>query len=141
MAKEFQEYNKQFAKFAGTALIWIAHLDGYRDSPFVKQTSDDFHQWPNEFKKYYKASYTHAEVRSAVYEAYGAESWQQFRVRMKGLGTRNKLYCLAWWVYSHSHENYPGDMPPREWIRVNNYLGALVRGGQLDSDLRVRKDI
>lgn len=52
--------------------------------------------------------------------------WQQFRVALKGMPTQEKLdQLLLYWTFS--------DRDEAAAIRVDNYLKALCRGGQLYS--------
>ena len=68
------------------------------------------------------------------------QSWQEFRVSLKGLSTRQKLDKLAAY-YSEYHK--PSSSDP-EWeetveIRIDNYLKALARGGQLHEGVSLKK--
>ena len=56
------------------------------------------------------------------------DSWQFFRHSMKGTTTLRKLAMLNEWLEMAAHTGYDHD---RAAIQVENYLGALVRGGQL----------
>lgn len=77
------------------------------------------------------------EVKEAVYEADGYEDWQKFRVSLKGQSTQVKLHRLA------ARRQAATQMSPRnrtlEMCRIDNYIGALKRGGQLGMDLEVRR--
>lgn len=76
-----------------------------------------------------QAGYPPAEVKALCVKcAY----WQDVRLSMKGKPTDEKLKILEvyWDCHIDAHE--------RE-VQVGNYLGALRRGGQLDSQNRVRK--
>jgi hypothetical protein len=78
-----------------------------------------------------------------IAEAVDNEEWQKFRVSLKGLSTVQKIAKLEWYwfdYYLHSDE-VPRDM--RDWhgesfditcdvcVRIDNYIKALARGGQL----------
>lgn len=64
--------------------------------------------------------------------------WQETRLRMKGVPTHEKLrICKEWWDQAGSDLRSQGIAE----IQVGNYLGALRRGGQLDSENRIRKYI
>lgn len=137
MAKEFEEFNRKYAKLAGTALLQIESVGG----KIAKEDIAACDHWPhmNQFTE----DYSMGTINFAVYKAAGAEEWQKFRVSLKGLTIREKLYALQWYWDVHiacGVSTYPA---PEDWarqvIRVNNYLGALKRGGQLDSQLRVIK--
>jgi hypothetical protein len=67
-------------------------------------------------------SYTRQDVARAVQD----EEWITFRVRLKGTSTRHKLQELRAYLESSTNQ----DRPARR-IRVDNYLKALCRGGQL----------
>jgi len=61
-------------------------------------------------------------VNEAVYYAPGWEDWQIFRQSLKGMSIGSKLVCLlGYWDDTKD--------PDTDWIRVYNYLGALLRGG------------
>jgi hypothetical protein len=69
-----------------------------------------------------RTSYWQHDVNYAVYWAPGWESWQRFRLSLKGQSIEKKLERLrGYWNGS--------DQDANEWIRVYNYLGALLRGG------------
>lgn len=66
---------------------------------------------------------------------HNVREWQKVRLSMKGIPTHEKLSILYAWhskgldsIYCFSHH-----------VQVYNYLGALRRGGQLDSLNRIRK--
>lgn len=58
--------------------------------------------------------------------------WQQFRLSLKGISTFDKLTELSKWLTQHddSHEAQ---------VQVDNYLGALKRGGQISADGKILK--
>lgn len=59
-----------------------------------------------------------------VLQAVKDPDWQQFRASLKGLDTRDKLIHLyAYWLLS--------DKSDEAKLRVDNYIKALCRGGQL----------
>ena len=76
-----------------------------------------------------------------IAEAVDDEDWQKFRLSLKGLSTRDKLDKLQAYynsaVHTHTVEEFPnatltsgrGDCDA--CIRVDNYIKALCRGGQL----------
>jgi hypothetical protein len=69
-----------------------------------------------------EANYRITEAQYAVYFAPGWESWQKFRISLKGDPIAEKLTRLEWYLKSSDYSN-------EEYIRVSNYLGALLRGG------------
>lgn len=57
------------------------------------------------------------------------DDWQAFRLSLKGLKTKEKLsklddYCFGGWTTN------PVELGDR-LVRVQNYLNALARGGQI----------
>lgn len=132
--KRFKAYDVEFAHLAGTMLKVITARNG----AIAREDISSITHWDqNTFGVY--ETYSREKVEWAVYLSADAVEWQKFRVALKGLSTREKLYCLA---YLHKSVI---DATPREQlltrIRINNYLGALIRGGQLSSDgeLRVQR--
>lgn len=57
--------------------------------------------------------------------------WQEFRKKMKGVPTEQKLDMLKEWWSKNLHA------PGRTEVQVGNYLGALRRGGQLNMNNEV----
>ena len=72
------------------------------------------------------------EVADAVYQSGDYMDWQMFRVGLKGLTTKDKLRAL--WCRLTAYEE-----SATERVRVNNYIGALKRGGQLNDKLEIAK--
>lgn len=79
-------------------------------------------------------SWSPDQVRKAVYEEPGYEDWQRFRVSLKGQSTQVKLYRLT-----QRYAELPDPHPWYEQCRIDNYIGALKRGGQLDMELNIRR--
>lgn len=137
MAKEFKEFDKRFAKLAGTALKTIESLGGKIAREDI-QASD---HWP--WMDAFEEGYTRGSIAHAVYTSPDALEWQKFRVSLKGLNTYEKMYALLWYWDTHvapgpgAHLNT--EVYRRFVIRVNNYLGALKRSGHLNQELRVVK--
>lgn len=70
-----------------------------------------------------------------IAEAVDNEGWQFFRVGLKGKSTENKLKMLAMYMETH----WAWDKPDSdEYIRVDNYLKALARGGQIEAVMNSR---
>lgn len=75
-----------------------------------------------------------------VQEAVKDEAWQEFRRSLKGLPTAQKLDRLQEYWEAHKfhdyakHAWYPLDPVPDcdQCIQVDNYLKALMRGGQIE---------
>lgn len=137
MAKEFKDFDAKYKRLAGTALLLIA-IRGGKIYPSDILSCDS---WP--YLDKFTEDYSQSSIRFAVYEAAGAEDWQKFRVSLKGLTTREKIYALGWYWDTHIAPGAGAYKSVNEWshqvMRINNYLGALKRGGQLDSQLRVIK--
>jgi len=93
--------------------------------------------------------FDHATVRRYCVDVKEPEvrAWQQVRLSMKGKPTHEKLAILkAWWDKHILTSEIPAGAVPMKrtawgyavFVQVYNYLGALRRGGQLDSQNRVR---
>lgn len=137
MAKEFKHFDKKYAHLAGTALKAIEAFYG----SIAHSDVEAIDCWPY-ITRY--ETVDHAKVAWAVYESPGAEEWQKFRVSLKGLSTKEKLYCLGDYWDRHIAPGASAYPHKDDWnlqiIRVNNYIGALIRGGQLDSNLNVQRN-
>ena len=71
-----------------------------------------------------------------IAQAVDCEIWQRFRLSMKGKSTAEKLRMLKnYWEgmlhTTHYGERFTDTDDCDICIRVDNYLGALCRGGQL----------
>ena len=73
--------------------------------------------WPYEVKPYSPNEVTQYAVDDPP--------WQKFRISLKGLSTTRKLDQLDRWL--HMSET----IPRARQVQVDNYIGALLRGGQL----------
>ena len=63
-----------------------------------------------------------------IWKAVDDPMWQTTRISMKGISTQNKLYICEEYYRQHA----PKQSEEREVdIRIDNYLKALCRGGQL----------
>ena len=81
--------------------------------------------WPREVQ-----SMTATEIQRAVY----SDSWQRFRRLLKGMPTREKLDQLNWYLERRLEES-GGEIIDRDaQVCVDNYINALLRGGQLVRD-------
>jgi hypothetical protein len=79
-----------------------------------------------------------------IAQAVDDEEWQEFRVSMKGVATEGKLVMLQDYYEAmfcdHRHEEPVSlDLNCDICIRVDNYLKALARGGQLESGVSLEK--
>jgi hypothetical protein len=60
------------------------------------------------------------------------DDWQEFRLSLKGIRTEQKLERLWWWVLNMTGVDREGNSTIRRVeVQVDNYLNALLRGGQL----------
>lgn len=71
-----------------------------------------------------------------IAEAVDDEAWQEFRVSLKGLSTQTKLWKLEEYIKSNCGAAHNTSLDVRVpdcdyCIRVDNYIKALCRGGQL----------
>lgn len=76
-----------------------------------------------------------------IAQAVDDEEWQKFRLSMKGKDTFTKLDMLrGYYSYNiHPHEQSQSDAKNCDiCIRVDNYIKALCRGGQLFPKLDIR---
>lgn len=126
--KAFKNWDKQFSR-QELIVVRQYYLKSYTVlDRWVHKVS----QWPQEF------------VQACVYQVSTTEEWQRFRVAMKSLSTQEKLGML--------HNRYREKVTPLAsddpdgptWVeykiekcRIDNYIGALVRGGQLNSNLEI----
>lgn len=72
------------------------------------------------------------------------QEWQGVRLSMKGQLTSKKLDILYHYLarkVGSEYINIRRSKDERFWCQVDNYLGALRRGGQLDADNMIRKVI
>lgn len=134
MTKKFKQFDTgfTFAQQRECREKWL-----YSGSSGIDR--DSYDRWPEK-----QSAWPQDFVQFCVYQASDHEEWQLFRVSMKGLPTKSKLYMLhnryVTLVSSVASDNPSGP----EWTqykiqkcRIDNYLGALVRGGQLNSNLEV----
>lgn len=145
MGQRFKAYDAKFRRYAGTALNTVkADMQAHHgvSSKEVDEAVALIAGWPHMEK--FTEDYSREQIAYAVYDSLEADHWQKFRVSLKGLSTKEKLYCLAYYwrtevtdalKLSTEHEAVQRDI-----IRVNNYLGALKRGGQLDGNLTIIKN-
>lgn len=64
--------------------------------------------------------------------------WQVCRLSMKGIPTHKKLERLLEW-YNGEYLSATGVELEVRIKQINNYLGALRRGGQLDDNNMIKK--
>ena len=131
MSKEFKDYDKKYAAYKGK---WFDYeLEHQKD---IQERAKELTHLNRQIK-----IYSNAEIREAVYFSAGAEDWQKFRVSQKGFDTNTKLARLEYRFSTYNTKFMLWEIDAREWqdeqIRIDNYVGALVRGGQLNSDYGV----
>lgn len=132
--KRFKEWENKF-----TTVEIVASRQKWLYNGSIEADRCSYVKWPVKV-----AQWEQEFVQYCVYELHDPREWQLFRVSMKGLTTYEKLYMLhnrfitlceepsskdevAWHVYKI------------EKCRIDNYIGALVRGGQLNSNLEIVK--
>lgn len=124
MAKEFKNFDKMFTK----ALIFETRVTYAALQPLMK--------WPYALAK---DPWDHEYIRFCVYESSTSERWQLFRVSLKGLETGWKLAQLEHYCIKHFVGNTFWYEAKIEKCRIDNYIGALRRGGQLNENYEVAK--
>ena len=100
--------------------------------------------WDNE-KRPCRAGYPPQDVRMHAVEN---RKWQVCRLSMKGKTTTVKLTILEnWWDRGMREAQEINDINRAKAakyaveVQVGNYLGALKRGGQLNDDNQIRKEM
>lgn len=78
-----------------------------------------------------KRSWSPTEVRAAVYEAKSAYEWQKFRMALKGLSIHEKLCALELRWKKLVRPQHDLEVRHVEQCRIDNYLNALARSGDL----------
>lgn len=123
MAKEFKDFDRKYMGSRGTVLQPLTDTQ--------LRTVANIVRWGQPIR-----SWSAKQIRTAVYDSFDAEEWQKFRVALKGLSTAHKLFRLL--QYRHNHAQYDSVtgfvIPEHIQCRVDNYVNALKRGGQLDSE-------
>ena len=107
--KQFKEFDRKLSRHIGELAL----------DALQAQMAEYIHRW-----QFPTGSWPQPQVQHAVYEAECAEAWQRFRVGLKGLSTQAKLYRLEELLVTSRN--------PLDKIRIDNYIGALIRGGQLN---------
>lgn len=119
MNRSFEDFNKAFSKN-----VIMFERDRWLYTGSTPEERDGYKRWPHHVQ-----SWKRKQVIYAVSEHPTHRDWQKFRVAMKGTTTSQKLYMLDNWLASRAQEGDPDW--ETEIIRVDNYIGALVRGGLL----------
>ena len=69
-----------------------------------------------------------------IAQAVDDQEWQEIRLGMKGIPTESKLKMLEWYYGYGDHQNIVQECTDCDvCIRIDNYIKALCRGGQLNS--------
>ena len=82
-------------------------------------------------------------VQYCVYSANDHRDWQLFRVSMKGMSTREKLFMLYNYYTETEQVSIFGKITQIYNVRkcrIDNYIGALKRAGILDDGGNIIKD-
>ena len=124
MAKEFKDYDKIFRNQVHP-IIGELKSEGLFTEKYAKDVFDA--GWDIKVR-----IWDQAYVQECVYKMNDSSDWQLLRVSMKGLSTWLKLLVLHRYYFNTAGGTII-------WCRVDNYLGALRRGGQLDKDYMVVK--
>ena len=138
MAQEFKNYDKVYKSYENCTLTYEQN---HKDFNWCEANLETKWEYP-------LGSYTAEEIALAVYgmheltigDMLGAQAWQKFRVSLKGNTTSQKLYRLKFRL-NRAKRMYATNQPllRQEQIRIDNYIGALKRGGLLTLELRVIK--
>jgi hypothetical protein len=67
------------------------------------------------------------------------EEWQQFRISLKGMDTQSKINNLREYFQDQHYEQRVFAPDCYVCIRVDNYLKALARGGQLEKGVSLEQ--
>lgn len=133
--RKFKQYDEVFKAYYGLTLAAIEMHDGKKytqEIAAITRWEGDTIGLPFHF------DYTNEEIARAVYLASTASHWQMFRVGLKGLSTPTKLFCLRH-RWANRSTIYSEEELKLEEIRINNYLGALIRSGYLNAELYVAR--
>ena len=131
--KRFKYYDRVFRNQLHTLICNLPVSDLEHAKQHVKSWEQEVTPWDRDTVEY------------CVYEAPDHTDWQLFRVSIKGLSTAEKLYMLSLYRIWQLNETAPGTMNGEMrqisvvQCRVDNYIGALRRGGQLDENYRIVK--
>lgn len=118
VAKEFKDFDRIYREFTNT----ILEKDIYAgDEEYVTRWQHVVHK------------HSPDDVRHAVYNSRTSDNWQKFRVSLKGQSTKLKLYRMGH-RFARMLQNDDAHEQSLERVRIDNYIGALRRGGQLDKE-------
>lgn len=126
--KKFKEYDKIFT---------VRELDRTRAIYM------DEKYWPNgcetDYWSHRTSSWVQDFVQYCTYRASDHLDWQRFRVSMKGMTTPEKIQMLQTYLLLHVKDNPNETLQAIQQCRIDNYIGALRRGGQLNDRYEVVK--
>jgi hypothetical protein len=122
--KKFKDYDRAFTAHQ-IYLQRATWLVGYAFADRLEAWPHTVNSWSQDF------------VQKCVYHYSDHVEWQLFRVSLKGLDTYEKLYCLD--KYFGMVVNDGATQYIVEKCRIDNYIGALVRGGQLNRKYEVQR--
>lgn len=71
------------------------------------------------------------EIKKYCVEDVCGRGWQDFRLSMKGQSTESKLDMLQRWRAKYDDRVLGVDVPRDVQVQIDNYVNALLRGGQL----------
>jgi len=124
--KKFKQWEKKFTQ-AELSRARVRWMDGPPE-PLPVRWDMSVDVWPQ------------SQVQYSVYDAEDASEWQLFRTALKGMSTSEKLYALKrYYIVNCYYET----KNKTEWelhkVRIDNYILALRRGGQLDENYEVAR--
>lgn len=141
MAKEFKAFDHLYREYRGEYFGYEKDCDG---KVWIHLLEDDAVKVTGCWRgKDVAKIYTNKEIREAVYFADGFEVWQKFRVSLKGNSTAVKLKRLQY-RWKHFEELCGSGIVTEErlkleQIRIDNYIYALRRGGQLNAQFEIAR--
>ena len=130
--KTFKEF-EQDPTIRGLALS--LHSEMLRECQQKLIQVSQIKRWP-----YAYTSHSQQNVQYAVYHSQWSREWQIFRIALKGLTTRQKLFQLIKrWKETETVMRQTGNSEyyRTRVVQIENYVGALVRGGLLDEQAQV----
>jgi hypothetical protein len=129
--KKFKEWEKRFSskELNAEALRWIKR---YIELERMGTTFGPITKWDLCVN-----SWTQGEIQYAVYYAPDVADWQRFRVAMKGQKTVDKIKMLRAYFVDRVFYCSTTEQMKIDGCRIDNYIGALRRGGQLNEKMEV----
>ena len=120
---KFKYYDKEFANLMRTDSM---------ESEIMQSAALRCKKWHWEV-----GQWSQLDVQEAVYKAEGYIRWQMFRVSLKGQSTHMKILRLALRKAEIEILHRGTSHLAIEQCRIDNYIGALHRGGLLNNYLEV----